>query len=153
MPLEAYNPYTNADVTSLEEVVTATKAVGHEKNSSLKATEHMEGYIEAFYAVSRDGGAVDAYEDAQSFDLPANAIPTEVLVDVTEAKVGSGTLTVKVGSTTVATVTSAGTSFYASPGGLRSSSAQAITFNVTTDVITAGAVRVRIKYLRGGPNS
>lgn len=153
MSKTAYNPFTSGDVTSLEEVVAAGAVAGHEQNASLKATESMEGYIEAFYSVSRNGGAVGTYEDANSFDLPANAIPTEILYEVTEAKAGSGTLTLKLGGTSVATITAKDVAKHADPGSFRSATASAIEFAVTSDTITAGAVRVRIKYLRGGDNS
>lgn len=144
-----FNHYQGTQ-TTLAAVALATAEEGHEQNASFKATETVEGYLETFFAVDRDGGAVASYGNPDAPVLPANSIPTRVMIEVLEAKAGSGTLTAKLGSSTLATITSAGVTYHATPGSLISTSAQSLTFAVTSDVITAGAVRIRLNYLRGG---
>jgi hypothetical protein len=151
MTREAYNVY-QGDLTTLEEVAEATKAVGHEQNVSLGATESAEGYVDAFFSVAQAGGsplAIGDYLDESAPQLPANAIITRILISVKEAKAGAGTLKAQLGGVDLATLTAVDTLQVADPGSFQSASAQDIGFEVSAGTLTAGAVRVRISYLRG----
>jgi hypothetical protein len=151
MTKEAYDVY-QGEQTTLGDVAQAVKADGHEENPSLKATETREGYIEAFFSVDRHGGsplAVGTYQDANAPALPANAIPTRAIVVGKVAKAGSGTLKVQLGGSDVATVTTAVQQTITDLDAFASASEQTIDFDVSSDTITAGAVRVRLYYLRG----
>lgn len=152
MTKEPFNVY-NGTQTTLSDVVENTKRVGDEQNASLPAAENTRGYVEAFFAVSRtDEGSplpVGTYLDKLAPQIPADAKLLSGLVDAVEAKAGSGTLAVEINGESVS-ITTAGQTVLseAQLAAMRSATASDIEFVVATDTITAGAVRVRIEYLR-----
>ena len=87
--------------------------------------------------------------------LPDNSILTRVpIVDIHEAKVGSGTITPAIGAVTLAAVTSVGTSVDDGAGdvlvvGRKGAAEEAISMAVATNTVTAGAFTIFIEYLQG----
>lgn len=152
----------------LTETITATKDVGEIQNQfqiaefdnrmglitiewSVAAQMNQDGVTElpagTYYIKTPD--VVDNANDAKwaNAAVPDNAIYHEIIVDTHEAKVGSGTITPKLGSTSLTAISSAGvTDDSAKTGTAKLAAADTISIVVASDTVTAGAFTIFVRY-------
>lgn len=85
-----------------------------------------------------------------NFAIPDNAIYHEIIVDTQVAKAGSGTITPKLGSTSLTAITSQGvTDDSAKKGTAKISADDTVSIVVATNTVTAGAITIFVRYFLG----
>jgi len=82
--------------------------------------------------------------------IPDNAIYHEIIVDTHEAKAGSGTITPKLGATSLTAISAVGvTDDSAKKGTVKLAAADTVTIVVASDTVTAGAFTILVRYFLG----
>jgi len=103
------------------------------------------------YYIKTPKGVDDADEHTwDNFAIPDNFIYHEIIVDTHEAKAGSGTITPKLGSTSLTAINALGvTDDSAKKGTAKLAADDTISIVIASNTVTAGAFTIFIRGYRG----
>jgi hypothetical protein len=157
----SFDPYDATQATLLATTIPATKDETVKQNISNRPGKRNEpGTIVASWSVGAEDGSADAPLAIGTYKtgvtLPKGAILLAIpLINVWEAKAGSGTITPSIGAVAMAAVSSAGIvadddgAGNVFVRGYEAAADMAITVAVASDTVTAGGFTMYIEYVIG----